>query len=124
MGGLQEYFASSYLFIYSGVFLICLDCSTIEKHRNLEEFYHRSVGIYLHPICLMTAKAITRPKIVLVATKKEFLPNKFDTFGKVLELAKKHISSIFSDDHKVFLVDEVLETSSAEVTEDYIARRN
>ena len=119
MGGHQEYYASSTLFIStSGVFLICFDSHLLglanEKNR-VQDFYYGSVGTYIDLICHTTARARLRPKIALVATKVELLPNKDELVESILDLTKEHLSSI-SSDNQVFLVNKVLKTSSAKVT--------
>ena len=135
MGGHQEYYGCSSLFIStSGVFLICFDSSLMQlllnrcakqsedsrEKMSLDQFCFGSIGTYIDLVCHTTAIARIRLKIALVATKTELSkgsPQKEDSFKKVLQHAKQHISLISNND-KVFLLNEVLRTSSAEATKE------
>ena len=128
MGGHQEYYACSSLFIStSGVFLICFDSHLLEKAKEgakekegvkakdqVDDFYYGSVGTYIDLISNTTEKARLRPKIALVATKTELSSTGKD-YNEILDRTKRHLSSV-AKGNKVFLVNEVLKTSSAKVS--------
>ena len=126
MGGHQEYYACSSLFIStSGVFLICFDSHLLEKAKErakekegvkdqVDDFYYGSVGTYIDLISNTTEKARLRPKIALVATKTELSSTGTD-YIEILDRTKQHLSSV-AKGNKVFLVNEVLKTSSAKVS--------
>merc|ERR1719391_707410 len=87
---------------------------------SLDKFYFGSIGTYIDLVCHTTATARIRPKIALVATKTELSkdsPHKEKSFIELLEHAKQHISSISNND-KVFLLNDVLRTSSAKATKE------
>ena len=64
-----------------------------------------------------TTKEKIQPKIALVATKVEVSNPLEEHFKSVLDLAKIHVASVLSETG-ILLLDEVLKTSSAEVTEE------
>ena len=66
-----------------------------------------------------TTKEKIQPKIALVATKVEKSRPLEENFAHVLDLAKFHVGSVLSESG-ILLLDEVLKTSSAEVTEDVL----
>ena len=66
-----------------------------------------------------TTKEKIQPKIALVATKVEKSRPLEENFAHVLDLAKFHVGSVLSE-NGILLLDEVLKTSSAEVTEDVL----
>ena len=113
----QEYYSCSSLFISSsGVFLVAFD-SLILNSGDIDNHYISSVGTYIELIWQTTAKASIRPKIALVATKIELSKPTEESFTKFLQLTKDHVASIHWE-NSVLLLDEILKTSSAEVTEE------
>ena len=116
LGGHQEYFCCSTLFIASsGLFLVCTDSSDLAEDSLQSEYYSR-VGTYVDQICQATLDTKVKPKICLVATKVD--PpgrNQENCFNTLLSLAKSHLSSIEKD---TFLVDKVLKTSAKNVTKE------
>ena len=117
LGGHPEYYSSSSLFISSsGVFLVAFD-SLILNSGDLDKHYFSSVGTYIDLIWQTTAKASVQPKVALVATKIELSNPTEENFRKFLQLTKSHVASIQSE-NTVLLLDEILKTSSAEVTKE------
>ena len=114
MGGHHEYFSCSSLFVAcSGVFLICFDSSLLSRD-DLQDAYFRHVGTFVDLVCQTTKMAGIRPKLALVATKMEMSGISEDCFGRILQITKDHLA--YTSKSTVFLVDQVLRTSSAEVT--------
>ena len=117
MGGHQEYYSSSSLFISSsGVFLIAFD-SVILISGDIMNSYYSSIGTYVELVWQTTTRENIRPKIALAATKVELSKPSEENFTAVLEFAKVHIASITSENN-IFLLNEVLRTSSAQVTKE------
>ena len=101
----------------SGVFLIGADSSQLIEGPITEEKYYSSVGAYIDLIANTAARAKIQPKIQLIATKgqpgvKKDVKEACDT---ILQKAKKHLEA-FDEKINLFLVDEVLVTSSEHVT--------
>ena len=115
MGGHHEYFSCSSLFVAcSGVFLICFDSSVLSRD-DLQDAYFGRIGTFVDLVCQTTKMTGIRPKLALVATKMEMSALSEDSFERILQMTKDHLAYI-SSQSSVFLVDEVLKTSSAEVT--------
>ena len=100
----------------SGVFLIAFD-SNILNSGKIRNHYYSSIGTYVDLIWQTTTKEKIQPKIALVATKVEVSRPLEENFTNVLDFAKFHVGSILSE-NGILLLDEVLKTSSAEVTEE------
>ena len=121
---LWEYYTSSSLFMSSsGVFLIGADSGQLIEGPVTEEKYYSSVGAYIDLIANTAAKAKIQPKIQLIATKgqpgvKKDVKEACDT---ILQKAKKHLEA-FDEKINLFLVDEVLVTSSEHVTRELMQR--
>ena len=114
MGGHKEYYICSTLFIASsGVFLVCTDSSSLADVKGVEDEYYSRVGTYLDLITQATAMSGIKPKIVLVATKADGSEVMEESYEKLLNVVKAHIASRETD---CFLVNEVLRTSSKNVT--------
>ena len=112
----QEYYSCSSLFISSsGVFLVAFD-SIILNSGKIGNHYYSSIGTYVDLIWQTTTKEKIQPKIALVATKVEVSKPLEEHFKFVLDLTKVHVASVLSETG-ILLLDEVLKTSSAEVTE-------
>ena len=118
MGGHQEYFSCSSLFVAcSGVFFVCFDSALLTR-EDIDDAYYAEVGTFVDLVCQTTRLAGIRPKLALVATKTEQLGNEEDhegSYQRILETTKDHLAYL-SSQNSVFLVDEVLRTSSAKVT--------
>ena len=100
----------------SGVFLIAFD-SIILNCGKIRNYYYSSIGTYVDLIWQTTTKEKIQPKIALVATKVEISRPLEENFTSVLDFTKDHVASILSETG-ILLLDEVLKTSSAEVTEE------
>ena len=112
MGGHQEYYSCSSLFISSsGVFLIAFD-SIILNSGKIGNYYYSSIGTYVDLIWQTTTKEKIQPKIALVATKAEVSKPLEENFRGVFDFAKIHVASILSE-NGILLLNEVLKTSSA-----------
>ena len=102
------------MFISSiGVFLIAFD-SIILNSGKIGNYYYSSKGTYVDLIWQTTTKEKIQPKIALVATKVEVSRPLEENFTDVLDFAKIRVSSILTE-YRIFILDEVLKTSSAEV---------
>ena len=115
IGGHQEYINASQLFLLkNGIALICFDSGLLNSMEDTESKYYSQVGTYIDLLCQRQNQGL---KIVLVATKvdHETDEEKNKLFSAVLQRAKGHISDLKLQD-PIFLVDEILQTSSKEVT--------
>ena len=115
LGGHQDYFSCSTLFIASsGVFLICTDSLSLEE-KKLEDEYYSRIGTYVDQICQATVDSKIKPKIVILATKAEDVNKNQQMLDTLLSMTKDHLSSIEID---TLLIDEVFITSSKHVTKE------
>merc|ERR550532_2917152 len=97
MGGHQEYYSSSSLFISStGVFLIAFD-SSILKDGDIDKVYFSSVGTYIDLIWQTTTEEDIQPKLALVATKMDLSNPLEKHFQQMLKMTKDHVTSIKSE---------------------------
>jgi hypothetical protein len=71
LGGHQEYFISSSLFVAStGIFMVCTDTSILREETVVSEYYKR-IGTYIDLILQVAAGAGIQPKIVIVGTQMD-----------------------------------------------------
>ena len=121
MGGHQEYYACSSLFFStSGLFLICFDSWLLQKIEDKGNNYYGTVGTFVDLVSQTSSISGMKLKIALVATKTEAskLPqNLKESCKKLLEITKDHLGSLSPE---LFLVNEVITTSSQEVTPDIL----
>ena len=106
----------------SGVFLIGADSGQLIEGPVTEEKYYSSVGAYIDLIANTAAKAKIKPKIQLIATKGQ--PDNLEikeACGTILQKTKKHLEAL-DENISLFLVDEVLVTSSEHVTRELMQR--
>ena len=121
---LWEYYTTSSLFMSSsGVFLIGADSGQLIEGPITEEKYYSFVGAYIDLIANTAARAEIQPKIQLIATKgrpgvKTKIKEACDT---ILQKTKKHLEAL-DENTSLFLVDEVLVTSSEHVTRELMQR--
>ena len=85
--------------------------------RVLLNHYYSSIGTYIDLVWQTTTREKIQPKIALVATKVDLSKPSEENFATVLEFAQDHVGQILSE-NKVYILSEVLRTSSAEVTEE------
>ena len=114
---LWEYYTTSSLFMSSsGVFLIGADSGQLIEGPLTEEKYYSFVGAYIDLIANTAARAEIQPKIQLIATKGQ--PDNLEikeACDTILQKTKKHLEAL-DENIFLFLVDEVLVTSSEHVT--------
>ena len=107
----------------SGVFLIGADSGQLIEGPVTEEKYYSFVGAYIDLIANTAAKAKIQPKIQLIATKGQpgNLTEIEEACNTILRKTKNHLEAL---DKKIclFLVDEVLVTSSEHVTRELMQR--
>ena len=113
MGGHTEYYAcSSIFFSTSGLFLICFDSSLL-KQIHVGDAYYRGVGTFVDLISQTSARSEIKLKIALVATKSETTESSEESQKKLLAVTAHHLVSLSA---KVYLLNEVIMTSSKKVT--------
>ena len=106
----------------SGVFLIGADSGQLIEGPVTDEKYYSSVGAYIDLVANTAAKAKIQPKIQLIATKGQ--PDNLEikeACDTILRKAKKHLEAL-DENISLFLVDEVLVTSSEHVTRELMQR--
>ena len=106
----------------SGVFLIGADSGQLIEGPVTEEKYYSSVGAYIDLIANTAAKAKIKPKIQLIATKGQ--PDNLEikeACNTILKKTKKHLEAL-GENISLFLMDEVLVTSSEHVTRELMQR--
>ena len=107
----------------SGVFLIGADSGQLIEGPVTEEKYYSSVGAYIDLIANTAAKAKIQPKIQLIATKGQpgLMAKIKEACDTILQKTKKHLEAL-DENISLFLVDEVLVTSSEHVTRELMQR--
>ena len=116
--GHSEYVSCSTLFMKeTGIFLICFSAEKLAK-ASTEYCFFPSIGTYFE----IVTQCCPAPIFVLVATKMD-LCQTFDLEPKlndILDAAREHLQSISKRSkglRDVFLLDEIIRTSSAECTQ-------
>ena len=115
--GHSEYVSCSTLFMTeTGIFLICFD---IQKFLEVsaEDRYFPSIGTYLE----LVTDCCPAPIFLLVATKMDLCqsPELESKLSEIMDAAKQHLQSVSKRSSRlknVFLFDEVIRTSSAQIT--------
>ena len=107
----------------SGVFLIGADSGQLIEGPVTEEKYYSSVGAYIDLIVNTAARAKIQPKIQLIATKGRpgVMAKIKEACRTILQKTKKHLEAL-DENISLFLVDEVLVTSSEHVTRELMQR--
>ena len=116
--GHSEYVSCSTLFMKeTGIFLICFDAQKLSK-ASTEYCFFPSIGTYFE----IVTQCCPAPIFVLVATKMD-LCQSFDIepkLNEIIDAAREHLCSISKRSkglRDVFLLDEIIRTSSAECTQ-------
>jgi len=104
----------------SGICFVCFNANILLKNMkmdHLEEIYFSNIGNYVDMIAKIASQFEIEPKIVLLATKvdKKELDHE-ELYKHILDLVKdqlENLEGMFSGKQSVYLIDEVIETSSA-----------
>ena len=119
----QEYYACSSLFFStSGLFLICFDSLLLQKIQDLDDDYYGNVGTFADLVSQTSSKSGMKLKIALVAMKSEIgeaSQNFEESCAKLLDMTKDHLVKLSAD---LFLLNEVITTSSKQVTTDILEK--
>ena len=84
---------------------------------NLGDEYYGQIGTFVDLVSQTSAKSGMKLKIALVATKDDKSDESSKSQAKLLEITKNHLKKLLKElSSKVFLLNEVIMTSSKEVT--------
>ena len=84
---------------------------------NLGDEYYGQIGTFMDLVSQTSAKSGMKLKIALVATKDDNSEESLESQAKLLEITKNHLKKLLNElSSKVFLLNEVIMTSSKEVT--------
>ena len=121
MGGHQEYYASSALFFSTtGLFLICFESRLLQlEFKEMENEYYGNIGTFVDLVSQVSSESGLKLKIALVATKSENSDQCPESLANLLEITRDHLTSASS---QVFFLNEVITTSSKEVTRNILER--
>ena len=115
LGGHTQYYSCASLFVAgNAVFNICINTKKLESTK-VEDLYFACVGSYIEIILQSAYNAGIHPKIVLMATQGEDAGKYTAAYKKLLSMATKHLAS---QPMPVYLLDEVIITSSKEATKE------
>jgi len=121
-GGHTEYFAALSLFSASlnPTVLVCYDSTKVASTEEADMKYHNIIGSYINLVQSHCLRNGGEPKLIVVATKVDTLDEyarKRHIFQHILDRCKVHVSEIgkhLKGKGKIFLLDEVLATTSNE----------
>ena len=118
VGGHRAYFIASSLFMRKqGTFIVAFngqDVTKIGKNTIDAEKYHQTIGTFLELIC----QNCENPCIQLVATKMDSVEVNKALWKDIWDKARDHLDSFDGDERQLILSDDILNTSSKEVSEE------